>query len=204
MIIIKPLSCDNVADLIGVVSETYEKRNKAKFEFESMHFIAKYDVAKEIIYELIQCGYHLAFANEFSAPEWDNYDGEFIISLSCDEIWVEPIRRKDGEYCAVEGLAIFVMDDCSSKVIPHLQSELIYEVHIGEECDEDCENCDCCENEKESISYKVNGKPVDKKTFVDAINKIDDDYTDNIQNMLLKYCELQDEMNKWRKLAYFL
>lgn len=174
-------------------------------EFENIQIIAKYKHARNIISSLVNLGYEIAFANEFAAPEWDDYEDEFVISISDDfEIWIEP-AKKDGKYLEIDGKVIFLLDDCNSKIIPNLISEAIYETTICDEedlddCDGDCDLCNC--SEKDSVTYKVNGKPVDKKTFVEAINKMDDDYTDNIQDMLLRYCKLQDEMNGWRKLLY--
>lgn len=215
MIIIKSLSCKSICALVYIVTEVYENRDLEEHEFDCMQFIAKYDDAKEIIYELAHAGYHLVFADGFAAPEWDNYDGEYVVTLSCDGIWVEPAKRED-RYYTVEGLTIFVMDSCSHKILPHLESNLIYEVNIDDEedfcklhddCDLDCDRCDChgCEPHKEeSVSYKVNGKPVDKNEFMEAIDKMDNEYMDNIRDMLLRYNKLQDKMNEWRKFAYYL
>ena len=51
-----------------------------------------------------------------------------------------------------------------------------------------------------SVTYKVIGKSVDKETYEKAIEDIEEKYLDGIRDMLLRYCEIQDEMNKWRKL----
>lgn len=214
MIIIKSLSCKSICALVYIVTEVYENRDLEEHEFDCMQFIAKYEDAKELIYELAHAGYHLVFADGFAAPEWDDYGGEYVVTLSRDGVWVEPAKRDD-RYYTVEGLTIFVMDDCSHKILPHLESNLIYEVNIDDEdvdelyddCDLDCDICHCCERkprEEESASYKVNGKSVDKKEFMEAIDKMDNDYLDNIRDMLLKYKELQDKMESWRKIAYYL
>ena len=49
-------------------------------------------------------------------------------------------------------------------------------------------------------SYKVNGKSVDRETYEKAIEDIEEKYLDGIRDMLLRYCEIQDEMNECRKL----
>jgi hypothetical protein len=225
VIIIKSLSCKGISALVYIVTEVYENRDIEEHEFDCMQFIAKYDDAKEIIYELVHAGYHLVFADGFGAPEWDDYDGEYVVTLSCDGIWVEPAKRED-RYYTVEGLTIFVMDNCSHKILPYLESNLIYEVNIDDEefekiyddCDHDCDldcddcdlDCDCCDchgcepYKEESVSYKVNGKPAGKKEFLEAIDEMDNDYLDNVRDMLLRYKELQDKMDAWRKIAYYL
>lgn len=218
MIIIKPLNCKNVKALVYMASEVFENRDYKRHEFDSVVFVAKYELAKEIIYELAQLDYRhyrLVFADNFGAPEWDGYEDEYLISLNDDGVWVEPAKRKN-KYVTVEGLAIFVLDDCNSKIISHLESDVIYEVKINDEedcdcdCDGDCEmcdgTCDCissCNDGDCSISYKVNGKIVDKETFTKTIKKMDNIYLDNIQDMLLRYSKLQKEMDKWRKMIYW-
>ena len=47
-----------------------------------------------------------------------------------------------------------------------------------------------------SATYAVNGKSVDKETYEKAIEDIQEKYLDGIRDMLLRYCEIQDEMNK--------
>lgn len=74
-----------------------------------------------------------------------------------------------------------------------------------DECDEYCGDCECCHDYNclssiSTTSYKVNGKTVSKEEYVKALEKIEDRYLDNIRDMLLNYCEIQDEMNEWRKV----
>jgi hypothetical protein len=50
--------------------------------------------------------------------------------------------------------------------------------------------------------YTVNGKEVSKKEFLNAMNGIEDRYYDHLKKFLLGWCDVQDEMNEWRKLFY--
>ena len=160
---------------------------------------------KEIIPELVGIGYGIAFIDGFGNPEWDDYDDAFVISLLDDEIWCEPVKRKDG-YIFVEADVVYIFDNCNSKIIPKIEADEVYEVEIGNEydnCDDDCKNCDCHDETTTSTSYEVNGKAVDKETYEKAIENIEDieeKYLDGVRDMLLRYCEIQDEMNEWRKL----
>lgn len=53
-----------------------------------------------------------------------------------------------------------------------------------------------------TTTYKVNGKEVDKETYEKALNKLDDKYLDNIQDMLLSYLDFVSEMNQLRRLFW--
>lgn len=198
MIIIKTLHFKNYEDFACAVSDTYD-RVKSDDEYNSVDIVAKYEDVKEIIRELVGIGYGIAFIDKFGNPEWDGYDDSFVISLLDDEIWCEPVKRKDG-YIFVEADVVYIFDDCNSKIIPKIESDEVYEVGIGNEYD-DCENCNCHDMATtSSTSYEVNGKSVDKETYEKAIEDIKEQYLDGIRDMLLRYYEIQDEMNEWRKL----
>ena len=53
-----------------------------------------------------------------------------------------------------------------------------------------------------TTTYKVNGKEVDKETYENALNKLDDKYLDNVQDMLLSYLDFVSEMNQLRRLFW--
>lgn len=198
MIIIKTLHFEDYEDFACAVSDVYD-RVKSDDEYNSVDIVAKYEDAKEIIRELIEIGYGIAFIDELADPEWDGYDDAFVISLLDDEIWCEPVKRKDG-YIFVEADVVYIFDDCNSKIIPKIEADEVYEVEIGD-FDYDCENCDChYETTTSSTSYEVNGRSVDKETYEKAIEDVEEKYLDGIRDMLLRYCEIQDEMNEWRKL----
>lgn len=195
MIIIKTLHFEYYEDFACAVSDAYD-RVKSDDEYNSVDVVTKYEDAKEIIRELVGIGYGIAFINESADTEWNNYDDAFVISLLENEIWCEPVKRKDG-YIFVEANVVYIFDDCNSKIIPKIEADEIYEVGIGD-FDYDCENCDChdVDTTSSAISYKVNGKSVDKETYEKAIEDIQEKYLDGIRDMLLRYCEIQDEMNE--------
>ena len=198
MIIIKTLHFEDYEDFACAVADTYD-RVKSDDKYNSVDVVAKYEDTKEIIRELVGMGYGIAFINKLANPEYNGYDDAFVISLLDDEIWCEPVKRKDG-YIFVEAEVVYIFDNCNSKIIPKIESDELYEVEIGD-FDYDCENCNCHDMATtSSTSYKVNGKSVDKKTYEKAIDDIKEKYLDSIRDMLLRYCEIQDEMNEWRKL----
>lgn len=196
MIIIKTLYFNDYEEFACTVADKYGEVIDND-NLNSVDIIAKYYEAKEIIRELVGIGYEIAFMNEFAAPEWDNYDDAYIIGLYEDGIWVEPVK-KDKDYILVEANAVYILDDCNSKILKNINADEQYEVSFEDDFDE-C-GCDSCKCDKTTSTYKVNGKNVDKETYEMAVSSIEEKYLDGIRNMLLKYCEFQDEMNEWRKL----
>lgn len=202
MIIIKTLHFEDYEDFACAVSDAYD-RVKSDDEYNSVDVVAKYEDAKEFIRELVGIGYGIAFIDKFGDPEWDGYDDAFVISLLDGKIWCEPVKRENG-YIFVEADVVYIFNDCNSKIVPKIEADKVYEVEVGNEygdCDGDCENCECHDMTTTSFaSYKVNGKSVDKETYEKAIEDIEEKYLEGIRDMLLRYCEIQDEMNEWRKL----
>ena len=227
MIIIKTLHFEDYEDFACAVSDVYD-RVKSNDEYNSVDVVAKYEDAKEIIRELIGIGYGIAFINELADPEWDGYDDAFVVSLLDNEIWCEPVKRKDG-YIFVEADIVYIFDDCNSKIVPKIEADDVYEVEIGNEydnCDDGCENSEeegftvngkhvskeefdnytshFMHDEKPvatsttKSTYKINGKECSKEEFDKKYEEFEEMYLDNIRDMLLNYCEFMDSFNDWR------
>ena len=144
MIIIKTLYFEDYEDFACAVADTYD-RVKSDDKYNSVDVVAKYEDTKEIIRELVGMGYGIAFINELANPEYDGYDDAFVISLLDDEIWCKPVKRDD-RYIYVEADVVYILDNCNSKIIPKIEADEVYEVEIGNECDDcdgDCKNCEC-------------------------------------------------------------
>ena len=177
-------------------------------DFDDIAIIAHYDEAKQIIREILCLGYDLNTI-ELKNPELGYDDIPYVISVcgidSEHEVWCEPMVRDNGKYIDDESSIIYVLDNCSSEVLKHLDSECIFEVGIGDECSYDKCECACKKDEKPADTssksiYKINGKEVDKETYEKALNELDEKYLDNVQDMLLNYFDFVSEMNEWRKL----
>ena len=220
----KNLYFEDFEDLACDIADTYDALDGE--DFEDVAIIAKYEEARQIIKELLCLGYDI-HSLEIHDYLWENYDAEFIISLYDNKLWCEPMLRKNG-YIKEEAPVIYVLDNCSSKVIPYCKGKNVYEVTVGDdECG--CDECDECEEEGFTINgkpatkeefdkyvsqfkhdekpattsttiYRVNGKEVDKDTYEKALNELDEKYLDNVQDMLLNYFDFVSEMNEWRKL----
>ena len=199
----KNLYFDDFEDLACDIADNFDM---VKDDFGDIAIIAKYEEAKEIIAKLSCIGYSLE-SIRMSRPEWENYHDEYLISLNNDGIWCEEMKS-DGKYLTDESTITYILDNCSSKVIPCCKGKNVYEVTVGideDDCDcDDCSECACKKDEKPTTTssaksvYKVNGKEVDKDTFESALADIEDRCIDNVRDMLLGYCEMMDEVNEWK------
>lgn len=206
----KKINFEDYDDFTDAVADIYDDFCDDD-NFDDVSVIAKYDDAREIITELICKGYEI-HSIELNDPEFDGYDEEYIISL-CNtgddgDIWCEPMVR-EGNYITDESSVIYVLDNCSSDVLKHLDGKFIYEVSIGEDDDcEECSECACKKDDKpttstvssKSATYKINNKEVSKEEFDKKYEEFEEMYLDNIRDMLLNYYEFMGEMNEWRKL----
>ena len=120
-------------------------------DFEDVSIIAKYNHANQIIKELLCVGANIA-SIELHKEELEEYYDEYIISITKDDngeskVWCEKFKREKG-YLTDDSTVMYVMDDCSSKVVPYCKGKTVYEVSVGiEELEEsDCESCDCKDN----------------------------------------------------------
>ena len=213
----KNLYFDDFEDFSCAVADAYDALD---YDEEDVAIIAKYEEARQIIKELLCLGYDIHSINVID-EEYGEYDAEYIISLYDDEVWCEPMLREN-EYITDDSPVMYILDNCSSKVIPYCKGNTVYEVTVG---DDDC-SCDDCEecltingkpatkeefdayvsqfkhDEKPTTtskeSYFINGKSVDKSEFDKEYEKFEEKYMDNIRDMLLGYCNFMDEVNEWR------
>ncbi len=199
----KNLYFDDFEDLACDIADAYDSLKCE--DFEDVAIIAKYEEARQIIKELICIGYDI-HSLEIHDELWENYNSEFIISLYDNELWCEPMLRENG-YIDEESPVIYVLDNCSSKVIPYCKGKTVYEVSVGID-ENDCDECECtCQKDEKptttstaskSTTYKINNKEVSKEEFDKKYDEFEEMYLDNIRDMLLSYCELIDEVNEWR------
>ena len=193
---------DDFEDLACAVADTYDALDYD--DEEDVAIIAKYDEARQIIKELLCLGYDI-HSVEIHDDLWENYDAEYVISLYDNSVWCEPMFRENG-YIEEDAPVIYVLDNCSSKVIPYCKGKTVYEVTVGvDEDDCDCSECACKKDEKPTTAsssaksvYKVNGKECSKEEFDKKYEEFEEMYLDNIRDMMLNYCEFMDEVNEWK------
>ena len=195
---------DDFEDLACAVADTYDALDYR--DGEDVVVIAKYEEARQVIKELLCLGYDI-HSVDIHDDLWENYDAEYVISLYENEVWCEPMLRENGyiyEYAPV----IYVLDNCSSKVISYCKGEDVFEVSVDDDtcnCDE-CE-CSCKKDDKHTVdsitssksaTYKINNKEVSKEEFDKKYEEFEEMYLDNIRDMLLNYCCFMDEINEWK------
>lgn len=142
-------------------------------EFGDISIIAKYEEAKEIIRELLCLGYDVASV-ELHREKFENYYDEYIVSLNFDGVWCEKFKRDTG-YFNNESNVTYIMDNCSSAVIPYCKSKNIYEVSVKDVDEFESDN----EKSETEHTYTVNGKDVNKETFNAYVSKFAPDLVDN-------------------------
>ena len=206
----KNLYFDDFEDLACDIADRFDRLDKE--EFEDIAVIAKPDEVKEIFKELVCIGYDICNIT-YERIDWDGYDDEYILSMNHDGIWIEKFKREDGKYLTDESTITYILDNCSSKVIPYCKGKNVYEVTVGidgDDCDcDDCSECVCKKDEKPTTSstskstYKINGKECSKEEFDTAMSEIEDKYLDNVRDMLLGYCDVMDRMNQWRSRLFW-
>ena len=224
----KNLYFDNFEDLACDIADRFDELYKENFE--DIAVIAKPDEAKEIFKELVCMGYDICNIT-YERIDWDGYDDEYILSMNHDGIWLEKFKREDGKYLTDESTITYILDNCSSKVIPYCKGKIVYEVTVGIEDDEcDCDEYDDCEEgltingkpaTKEEFdnyvsqfkhdekpvttsksTYKINGKECSKEEFDKKYEEFEEMYLDNIRDMMLNYCTFMDEVNDWKSRMF--
>ena len=198
---------DDFEEFACDVSDKYDLVKNSE-EYDDVVVVAKYEEARQIVKELACIGYDLHSID--IDDEVDGYNAEYIITLYDNEIFCEPMLREKG-YITDDSPVIYVLDNCSSKVIPYCKGKIVYEVTIGIDEDDECGcnecECTCKKDEKPTTTtstakstYKINNKEVSKEEFDKKYEEFEEMYLDNIRGMLLGYCEFMDEVNEWRKL----
>ena len=172
------LHFDDFEDFVIEVTENYDAI-KDNDEGNDVSIIAKYEEATEIIENLIQYGYKIEEIH-IDIPEYGGYEDEYIISLcnvNGSDIWCESMKRENG-YLYDDSAVIYVMDNCSSTALKHLDSEAIFEVSVGEEDEDDyecmCESDHCVNHPETSVSYYVNGKKTSEEEYDKALDRVCD------------------------------
>ena len=191
---------EDFEDLACAVADTYDALDYD--DEEDVVMIAKYDEARHIIKELLCLGYDI-HSVEIHDDLWENYDAEYVVSLYENEVWCEPMLRENG-YIEEDAPVIYILDNCSSKVIPYCKGKTVYEVTVGDDDECSCDECECaCKKDEKTAttskeSYFINGKSVDKSEFDKKYEEFEEMYMNNIRDMMLNYCSFMDEMNDWR------
>lgn len=181
---------DKVDDILDIFI------NRLYHTDKTVGIVVNKEIAEYILDELVKI-------DETSIKEVcfvDNINiNEYLVSVDDNE-WIRVIPVDN--HSVIDDVDIVYIDmdgDISQDVINYYvnkDKEVILFGQKDDGCDDECTCPEC----KYSATYKLNDKEVDKDEYEKAIKDIKEKYLDGIRDMLLKYYEIQDEMNEWRKL----
>lgn len=141
---------ENIMEFCEDLVDTYECLDEDNM---GVSVLAKYEEAKEIISCLCLFDYDI-YSIEIESPDWDEYDDEYIISLTDDLIFCKKNKR-NGKYIYSESDYVFVFDDCNSKCLEKISANKMYEVSIFDEDEEFFEFEFEDEDDEDNCDYNV-------------------------------------------------
>ena len=128
-------------------------------EYASVCAIAKYDIAKELITELIYLDID-PISIHIDDPDVTGYDKEFIVRIDEEGLWCDELYDIDGErYLNIYSSVVYLHEDCKSAIIKHIytDSDRVFEFAVGDddlECDGNCDNCDLIKAKHDNAKAK--------------------------------------------------
>lgn len=137
-------------DLIGTMQTLIEYSSEN--EYKIIEVIAKYDVVKNLLRELILYGEDIDGLIDLEEYEYSYYNKEFLLYLTEDGVSVERAwykNKQDEQYYTSAGDVVFVHEDCNSKVLEYIDSDVILEFGFVDNDNSDKHACfdneDYCE-----------------------------------------------------------
>ncbi len=153
--------------------------------YEDISIIASASEVADLVAEFIRYGMDIGEIN-VSSPDYDLYDGEYVITLSNLGIWCEKYKR-DGEYSNVDGTIIYISNNANSKCLSYVKSDKIYCFEIVDDSleddleigtpDDECNCCVCCgsnDNEADgthSITIRTNIGVDELEEIIDRVRE---------------------------------
>jgi hypothetical protein len=127
--------------------------------------VGKFGTIKPLLKEVMAYEFVDFESIEIESVNIDNYADEFVLSFWMNdgvvEIGCERLKRA-GDYMSLCVGETYLLEDCSSKIIPLCDDSNLYFVNFDEEFDCDDECCGCCECNKEDDD--IYGFTVDNET----------------------------------------
>ena len=206
MIKINTVVVKDIYELTDMVNSMYH--NVTSYDgLNNVVVVAKYYEAKTLIENLIsERGYEIGNITDLSDVAANGYSDEYIVTLFVNEINCEP-AKVNNKYKDIYAEAVYVFEDCNSKVLSYIHGENVFEVDIDEDdceddcdCDEDCENCCCFED---NGIYEINGKRVSKKELSKYLEKNIEEmskWTETASSILSEYEAIHNSIKRIYKL----
>lgn len=168
-----------VSELLEAMIGTFDLWDAGDDEYPVITAYGKYDVIKELLEEFLANGFEINGCICLEDPDATGYEKEFALYLTEDGVSVCKIFE-DGRYLNEYPDVAFVHEDCNSKLLKNIESRMIFEFALDDDCDFDdkddieddynescCDDCDCyeCDNRIRSNDIKCDESVTDK--FVD-------------------------------------
>ena len=196
---------------LAAIMDDYIWDNTFEDEYPVVSAYVKCEEAKLLVERLIEFGNPIGAILELEDYEMSHYDKEYVVYLSEDGVTCERNHSKDGYYNGGGDIS-FVHEDCSSKLLSHIQSKVIYEFAVGEcdECyDEDYDyDCDCdCDCDEEICNENIDVKSDDDGYYITVRCNLDADEAMEIikdmENRMERMNDMFREMDYFRRLLKF-
>lgn len=176
----------NIYSFVAEIDSQYKSLFKIykDDEYVNLSVIGKGYNIRDIVEELVYFGYGIDYIESYLDSENDNI--EYVLTISevlNDRINCEPIFNSEtGNYKNIESNIIYIIDDCSSRIIKHCDADRIYDVSFDifgtdEALYNDNDNDDSnneCSNNKCGSCKNCNSKN-------DIVNSDDVDDDDNLE-----------------------
>ena len=141
----------SVSELLEVMVDTFDIFDSYDDENDDYPVISaygKYDVIKELLEEFLADGFEIGGDICLETSDSTGYDKEFILYLTEDGVSVCKAFEY-GKYLNDYPDVAFVHEDCNSKMLKNIESRMIFEFAINDDCDFDDEDelyCDDRDN----------------------------------------------------------
>jgi hypothetical protein len=141
----KDLNFEYIEDFANYIVERVEND-----EDLFLSVVGKFEEIKNIVKEIMTTR-DIDFENIcLCSHEVNGYEDEYVLDCWCNDgvvqIGCEPAIR-NGNYLNLAGDETYLLENCSSKIIPLCEDSRVYFVNFDEDydCDEECdEECDEC------------------------------------------------------------
>lgn len=156
--LVKRLEFDCIFDLAETITALLKD---IKDDYPVISIYGKYEIIKGLLEDLIMIG--VSIDNEIELQDYDaaHYDKEFVLYITLDGVNVEKTYH-NGTYYDSSGNISYVHEDCSSKLLNHIESDIIYEFGIVD--DKHTSDIDCCNRTNEDCPNKCL-KNTDQKAY---------------------------------------
>lgn len=196
--------------------DDYILDNSSEDEYPVVSAYVKCEEAKLLVERLIEFGNPIGAILELEDYEMSHYDREYVVYLSEDGVTCEKNHNKDGYYNGGGDIS-FVHEDCSSKMLSHIDSKVIYEFAVGEcdecydedyedcdydcECDECCGCCECDDNKELDIESDDDGYSITVRCNLDTDEAME--MIKDMENRMERMNDMFREMDYFRRLLRF-